>query len=173
MPAVILTGFMGTGKTAVGRRLAQRLGLRFVDTDAVIEQREHRSIAQIFASQGEAYFRALEKEVVAEVSSLDDAVIATGGGTIVDEENFRQLRAAGPIICLMASVETIKRRTTNSGRPLLKGKDRQEEIRQLLEKRDTVYGRVRLCIDTSALNVGQVVEIILALLREGEAAATS
>ncbi len=163
---VILTGFMGTGKTAVGKRLAARLGRRFVDTDAMIEAREQRSVAQIFAAEGEAYFRAREREVVAEVAGMRDAVVATGGGTIVDDENFRILAAAGTLICLTADASTILARTGGRGRPLLAGEDRAELVRRLLASRAPTYGRVEHTIDTSGKSVEQVVLRIRDLLRD-------
>ncbi len=94
--SVILTGFMGTGKTTVGQRLAQRLGKASVDTDECIEQLEGRPIAAIFGSDGEAYFRALERRVVVE-AVRKDAVVATGGGAIVDPITLARMRAAGAI----------------------------------------------------------------------------
>ncbi|MGH7789702.1 MAG: shikimate kinase, partial [Candidatus Binatia bacterium] len=105
MATVVLTGFMGTGKSSVGERLAARLGAPFVDTDLLIERRAGRPIAALFAAEGEAPFRALERQAIAEAVGVPRAVIATGGGAIVDAENLATLRAAAPIVCLTARPE--------------------------------------------------------------------
>ena len=112
MSVVTLTGFMGTGKTTVGRLLADRLHKPFVDTDARIEQVEGCSVAAIFATKGEPYFRTLERRVVA-AAVAEDAVVATGGGAIVDAENYRRMHAAGPIVCLTADTEVISANSTS------------------------------------------------------------
>ncbi len=159
---IALAGFMGTGKTTVGKRLAARLGWTFVDIDAVITSREGRSVEAIFATDGEAYFRAREREAVAEAAAGVDAVIATGGGAILDPESFDVLRRAALFVCLTADAETILRRTRGGQRPLLQG-DREARVRTLLAERAAVYGRVPHQIDTSALSADQVVDRILAL----------
>jgi len=160
---------MGTGKTTIGERLAARLGWSFVDTDAVIAKREGRSIEAIFAADGEAYFRAREREVVAEVCRASDTVIATGGGAVLDDDNFRALREAATFVCLNATPEDILARTGGSDRPLLSG-EREERIRTLLAARAGIYARIPHQIDTSALGIDQVVERILALHRAESAA---
>jgi shikimate kinase len=161
---IALTGFMGTGKTSVGKRLAARLGWIFVDTDDIIAARERRSIEAIFAAEGEPYFRAREREAVAEAAALRDVVIATGGGAVVDEGNFETLRRAGLLVCLTATPEEILRRTQGHGRPLLRG-DRERRVRALLEERAASYARVPHAVDTTHLSVDEVVERILALHR--------
>ena len=165
---VILTGFMGTGKTTIGQRLAQRLGKEFVDTDAHIEQQEGRSIASIFASNGEAYFRALERRVVGEAVQKD-AVVATGGGAIVDPVTLERMRAAGPIICLTADVEVIlQRAVANNDRPLLDTADRRERISQLLRERAAAYAQADMTVDTSHRSVEAILADILAFLQRGQ-----
>ena len=120
MPQVILTGFMATGKTEVGRRLARRLGRPFVDVDGLVEAATGKSVADIFASEGEARFRELERVAVDDACRVSEAVIATGGGTLLDAENRRRLAAAGPIVCLAAPPEEILRRVGDpASRPLL------------------------------------------------------
>src|SRR5712692_1606941 len=94
---------MATGKTEVGRRLARRLGRPFVDIDGLVEAASGKKVADIFASEGEARFRQLERAAVAEACLVPEAVVATGGGTLLDAENRRRLAAAGPIVCLAAS----------------------------------------------------------------------
>src|SRR5206468_2255832 len=113
---------MATGKSEVGRRLARRLGRPFVDLDQLVEAAAGRTVAAIFASEGEARFRALERDAVEEACAVPDAVIATGGGTLLDPENRRRLAAAGPVVCLVASPEEIARRVGDvTNRPLLVG----------------------------------------------------
>ena len=97
---IILTGFMGTGKTAAGRLIARELGLKFVDTDNEIEKRSGASIQEIFARFGEAHFRSLEKNLCQEIAQREGQVVATGGGMPVDPENRRLLSSAGVVICL-------------------------------------------------------------------------
>src|SRR5215470_10921617 len=100
---VVLTGFMGAGKSAVGRRVAERLGRTLIDTDAVIEQREGATVREIFARAGEPHFRALERRVVSDACAAGDVVIATGGGTVLDERNHRALAQHGLLVCLTAT----------------------------------------------------------------------
>jgi len=163
--SVVLTGFMGTGKTTIGRQLAQRLGKGFVDTDHQIEQLEGRSVADIFATAGEAYFRELERRVVAEAVKMD-AVIATGGGAIVDAANFERMHAAGPIICLTADVGVILQRTvSDKSRPLLDAEERRQRIEQLLSLRAESYARADVTIDTSNRSVDRILDDIVAFLQ--------
>jgi len=164
---LIITGFMGTGKTEVGRRLARALGRTFVDTDRLVEAKVGRSVAAIFASEGEARFRELERAAVAEATTIPDAVVATGGGTLVDPENRRRLAAAGPILCLTASPREILRRVGDpASRPLLAAcrsdAERLARIEELLAARATAYGSASHTIDTTGLTVDQVVERVRA-----------
>ena len=169
MPQVILTGFMATGKTEVGRRLARRLGRPFVDIDGLVETAAGRSVADIFSSEGEARFRELERAAVMEACRMGEAVIATGGGTLLDPENRRRLAAAGPIVCLAAPPEEILRRIENPAtRPLLaNGKgpaDRLTRIRALLAERAPVYALATHTVNTAGLGVDDVVERVQALV---------
>ncbi len=166
MVKVILTGFMGTGKTAVGQRLAQRLGGAFVDTDALIESAEGQTIERLFAERGEAYFRAAERRAVEAAVAIAGGVIATGGGAIVDEENFRRLHGAGPIVCLSASPEVILTRVRADGvaRPLLAGADPAARLRKLLAQRAAAYAKADFSVDTSAIDIETVVERIVGFL---------
>jgi shikimate kinase len=169
---VVLTGFMGTGKTAVGRRLAARLGRELVDTDALIERAAGRSVREIFASEGEASFRERERQAVREACASGDVVISTGGGTLTDERNFAALGDAGLLVCLTASPRAIARRVgaTVAERPLLAGHPSLTgRIRELLDARAPVYARVPLQIDTSSLTVDQVVDAIIERLERAEA----
>jgi shikimate kinase len=165
---IFLTGFMGTGKTTVGTKLAERLGLPFFDTDREIERAEGRPISAIFASDGEAYFRILERRVIEAAPA--NAVVATGGGAVVDPVNRNTMRAAGPIICLSADPDTIQERTAvNDDRPLLGQQDRASRIRALLAQRAPAYAESDVVIDTSELDIGAVVDQIMKFLEDRQA----
>jgi len=164
---LVLTGFMATGKSAVGAMVARRLGWRLVDSDREIELRAGKSIVTIFAEDGEPRFRALEREVIAELAAdPQSAVIATGGGALVDDDNYAALSRSGVIICLAARPEVIAARVARSGepRPKLLESDQplEQRIRELLAARSTAYARAVLTIDTSELTHNQVAERVLA-----------
>lgn len=140
---MVLTGFMGTGKTTVGQVLARRLDRPFVDTDAVIEQR-HGPIPEIFAEHGEVRFREIEREVAAQLASERALVIATGGRMLLDPANAEALEATGVVVCLVASVDEILARVAEGGlaaRPLLEGPDPRGRIEALLRERRRGYAR--------------------------------
>jgi shikimate kinase len=169
VPQVILTGFMATGKTEVGRRLARVLGRPFVDIDGLVEAAAGRKVADIFAADGEVRFRELERAAVAEACQVPDAVVATGGGTLLDPDNRRRLAAAGPIVCLSAAPEVIARRVgRGASRPLLAtrngGVDRLARIQALLAERAPAYALATHTVDTSGLGVDEVVERVRALV---------
>jgi len=170
---VVLTGFMGTGKTAVGQRVAERLGRTFVDTDALVERRAGRAVREIFATDGEAAFRDREREAVAEACSLGDVVVATGGGALVDERNFARLADGGFMVCLTAAPEAIARRVraTAADRPLLGGRaGLTARIRELLAARAPVYARIGFAVDTTGRTVDQVADDVIAALSAAERA---
>lgn len=164
---IVLVGFMGTGKSAVGQRLAERLNMRFVSTDELIEKQEGRPITEIFAKSGEPYFRKIEKEVVRRVSELDNVVIAAGGGVVLDEENMENLRKKGVIICLSATPEVIYQRTRDyNHRPLLNVPDPTKRIKELLDKRAPFYEKAEFSVDTSSLSIDDVVEEVLKITKK-------
>lgn len=167
MTIVVLTGMMGTGKTSVGERLAAELGVPFVDTDVLVERSAGRSVAAIFASDGEAAFRVAEKRAIREALQVPGAVVATGGGAIVDPENLAVLRAAAPIVCLTARPDVILARVRAAGptRPLLRDADPAARIAALLAARATAYAEADLTIDTSARALADVVADVRAFLR--------
>lgn len=157
---------MGTGKSEVGKLLAQRLQREFFDTDTVIEQAVGQPIARIFAEKGETHFRELEKQVIRQVCQKHEIVIATGGGAIVNVDNAICLQESGTVICLTASPEVIVQRVQgNNDRPLLQGEDPLTKIRSLLTVRAEAYARADITIDTSSLNPSEVVEMILAQVK--------
>lgn len=134
----------------------------------MIEKREGRSVAEIFARDGEPHFRACEREAIAAAVAERDVVVATGGGAVVDDANFRALRDASLLVCLTAEPGVILARTRGGSRPLLQSGDREGRIRELLAARAGAYARVPHSIDTSHLSVDQIVDRILALLEAEE-----
>ncbi|HEY5889958.1 MAG TPA: bifunctional shikimate kinase/3-dehydroquinate synthase, partial [Acidimicrobiia bacterium] len=141
---LVLTGFMGTGKTTVGHELATKLGMEFVDTDELIEKR-HGPISRIFETQGEAAFRDMERVIAKELGQRGGLVIATGGRMILDRSNFNELSRNGRIFCLVATPDEIHHRVTNDpsrkDRPLLKVDDPLQRIIELMTERQDEYGR--------------------------------
>lgn len=137
---IALVGFMGTGKSTVGHLLASMLHLRFLDTDALIEERAGRRIAEIFATDGEAAFRQMESEICADLAQKEGCVISTGGGMVVNPANLASLKEHALVVCLWASAETIYNRVKNQGhRPLLKTADPLARIQELLTQRAPFY----------------------------------
>ena len=128
---VILTGFMGVGKTAIGKKLSEKLNMQYVDTDIMIKQDTGITIPKIFKKFGEEYFRELETKAVKCVGMLDNFVISTGGGVVLREENMKELEKNGVVVCLLASVEVILKRTSKTkNRPLLSGhEDAKKELK--------------------------------------------
>ncbi len=166
---IIFVGFMGTGKSLVAKRLAKRLGRRLVDTDACIEHEADMSIAQIFATEGEAAFRQRERQAIARACQEKEMVIATGGGAITDKENARTMKASGPVVCLTARPEVIIQRVQgDTTRPLLQGPNPLEKIQRLLADRAAAYARADITIDTSSLDPDAVVEATLTALTQAD-----
>jgi len=167
MTTVVITGFMATGKSSVGRALAQRLSVPFVDTDALVEKAEGRSVSDIFAAEGEEYFRAAEKAAISAALAVPGAVVATGGGAVLDPENMRAMQAAAPIVCLRASAAAIEARARAGGasRPLLAGAAPREKIEELLALREPAYARADLLMDTTNRAVADLVEEIQSFLQ--------
>jgi shikimate kinase/3-dehydroquinate synthase len=160
---LILTGFMGTGKTAAGRELARRLGREFVDMDALLEARESQTVADLFARQGESYFRRLEAGLCRELAARSGLVIATGGGALIPDDNLEILAASGQVICLSASpAEILHRLEATKDRPLLDVADRQARVADLLAQRARAYARIPLQVNTNGLTVAQVADQVLA-----------
>jgi shikimate kinase len=159
---VILVGFMGTGKSAVGRMLAKRLKRDFVDLDERIEKDAGCAIPTIFAKEGEAGFRAREAKAVQHAAKLKNSVIATGGGVMLNEANVDALKKAGMLVCLTARPDVILQRTLGSisTRPLLAGENPKERIEELLKLREPFYARADISIETSDRTIEAVVDEI-------------
>lgn len=159
---IYLVGFMGTGKSAVGRELAGKKKLRFVDLDELIELKEKRAISDIFAKKGEPYFRKIEKRVLKEVSRSKGLVVACGGGIVLDKDNIKIMKETGIMVCLTASPEAILKRTSAfTHRPLLNVKEPKKQIGLLLKMRAPYYAKADKAIDTSRLSVRTVASRIL------------
>ena len=168
---IALIGFMGVGKTAVGKVLAEKLGRSFVELDSLIEQKAGKSIPDIFQQDGEAAFRELEIEVTKEVSKDRNLVIACGGGLVLNKINIDRLRRQSRIVYLTASPEVILKRVSGDGdeRPLLKAANKALNIRELLRFRKPFYERAAdITIDTSKLDTDSIVEQIMNKLRDDE-----
>ena len=169
MKNVVLIGFMGTGKTSVGKLLATRLGCAFHDLDKKIEETCGMSIPMMFKEHGEAYFRAREKEAVRAASARLNMVIATGGGTVKDAENMALLRKNGIVVALLADADTILQRTAVRGtRPVLDhadAGDRRAAVEQLLQERRPLYEGADITVDTSGRAPLEVAECIVQALR--------
>ena len=162
---IALIGFMATGKSAVGRNLARRLHRRFVDLDALIEKAQGRKVREIFARDGESYFRQWEKQTLSEVLEEQGQVIATGGGIVLDDENLVLLRQKALLIALTASTDVLVGRVgKNSKRPLLKGHDTRARIEELLQQRQVRYAEANATVDTSGLTIDQVVKKIVQIV---------
>lgn len=169
MPNITLIGFMGTGKTTIAAKLANRLKMRYVSTDDLIEKREKRTINEIFTDSGEDYFRDIEGEVVREVSGMDGVVIDAGGGAVLRDENMASFKSGGIVVCLTADEDTIMSRTKRyKHRPLLNCDDPKRKIRSLLAKRAPLYAKADHVLDTSKMTIGQVVEEIVRIFESGK-----
>jgi shikimate kinase len=137
-----LVGFMGTGKTTVGRAVAQRIGFELLDSDHEIERAQGRSIPDIFAQSGEAAFRAMEREFIEKGHPATRTLVACGGGLVVQPGILEMLQSRGVVVCLHASVETILTRTSRQrNRPLLEVENPEERIRTLYATREPIYKR--------------------------------
>ncbi len=163
---IVLTGFMGTGKSTAGKLAADRLDLEFVDTDEIIQSRMQKTVSDIFLNYGEEYFREKEKQIIREYAGRSSQVIATGGGAVLNPENMDNLRMNGLIILLKARPEVIYRNVSkSSNRPLLKSQNPLERIKELLEKRDSFYRNSDREIDVSDITVEEVVDRIIRMYR--------
>lgn len=150
---------MGSGKTTLGRRLAKETGMRFIDLDREIEHRNGVSVATIFEIEGEAGFRARESQLLAEVSGEDGLVIATGGGTVLSPINRARLLASSGVVYLHASANLLYSRTRNDrSRPLLQVADPLAKIRQLVERRDSLYREVADVIIEAGRDLGTAID---------------
>jgi 3-dehydroquinate synthase len=173
-PVVVLTGFMGTGKSETGRALAGLLDVPFVDTDELIERGAGKKISDIFASDGEKKFRELEEQVCRDLAPDGGAVIATGGGTVVNDRNYGTLAALGTVVTLESTVnEIVERLENDSTRPLLAPGDDapprplRETVKLLLDQRRPAYDRAEFAVRTSGRSPQEVAAVIRSRLGPG------
>jgi len=163
---IVLVGYMGTGKTAVGAKLAEMLQMEVIDTDDIIETDSGMVISQIISEIGGEHFRDLECKAVEKVCKLNHHVISTGSGVVVREANIKNLRNTGVLFCLNAAPEVIWQRVYHENhRPLLQVEDPLSRIREMLEARRPLYDKVDYKIDTTQLTVEQVAGKIVELFR--------
>lgn len=168
---IVLIGFMGTGKTSVGKRLAEKLGLEFIELDQIIEGRNGKSIPDIFRDSGEIFFREEEIAAAKEVAVSEHAVIACGGGLVLNKINIDRLKINGIVVCLTASPSAILKRTDkeSGARPLLAVEDPEETIRELILYRQPYYDRAAdILIDTTDKSIEEVVSVITESLEKNE-----
>jgi shikimate kinase len=167
MKNIVLTGFMGTGKTAVGKELAHLLNMKLIDVDTQIEKSEKMTINEIFKQFGEPRFREIETEMITKLSKDKNSIISTGGGAVLKQENMDILRGNGVIICLTATPETILSRTSNSNdRPLLQVENPLKRIKGLLDFRKPFYERADVMIDTEGKTPLQIAEEIIEKVKD-------
>lgn len=161
-----LVGFMGTGKTSAGRLVADQLHFEFLDTDEIIQTKTGRTIADIFAKNGEATFRELERSVVGDLAGRQRTVISTGGGLPASPENLASLKSHALVVWLCASEEKIWERVRNqSHRPLLHDPDPQQKIHELLALRKPFYSQADVLINTDVRSAREVAQQIVLQFR--------
>jgi shikimate kinase len=167
MKNIVLTGFMGTGKTVVGRELSRMLNMRVLDVDTEIELSQKMTIKDIFKTYGEGHFRDIETETIKRLSSDEDIIISTGGGAVLRKENVDILREKGIVFCMQASPETILKRTGRSRkRPLLNVEDPMVKIKELLDYRRPFYEKAGILINTDGRTPLQIAEEIAEIWRK-------
>jgi shikimate kinase len=167
MKNIVLTGFMGTGKTEVGRELARLLDMKLIDVDTEIEKSQKMTINEIFKEFGEPRFRDVETEMIKKVSENKNIIISAGGGAVLKQENMDTLRKNGIIVCLTATPETILKRTSNNkGRPLLLVGNPLERIKELLNFRKPFYEKADIMIDTEGKTPLQIAEEIIEKIKD-------
>lgn len=171
MPNLVLIGFMGTGKTTVGKKVAKELGMEFVDTDKDVEQVTGLTVKEIFDKFGEVRFRSEEQASVRRLAQGDNRVIATGGGVVLNPGNMDVLRANGVIICLAAEPEVIFERVRRKKtRPLLAAGDLLDNIKKLIQERRDLYRTADATVNTTDMSLQQVRDEVIRLyknLQEG------
>lgn len=164
---IVLVGLSGSGKTTIGMILSKKSNYMFTDTDEIIVKLQNRSINEIFAENGEEYFRDLETDVTKEVSKQGNQIISTGGGIVLGQENLTNLSRNGIVFYLKTSVDTlIKRLEGDSSRPLLKTKDIKKKLENMLNIRGNLYEKADVIIETDKMSAEETSEEILRIYNE-------
>jgi shikimate kinase len=165
--SLVMVGLMGCGKSSIGRRLGTRLDIPFIDADDEIEKSAHKTIPEIFADHGEAYFRAGERRVIRRLLANGPQVLATGGGAYMDAETRATVRSTGIAIWLKAELEVLMRRVMKrDNRPLLRVADPEAVMRQLIEARYPVYAEADITIESRDVPHEVIVDDIMAILAD-------
>jgi len=159
---IFLVGPMGSGKTTIGRRLAKNLRMKFIDSDQELERRTGASVALIFDVEGEQGFRERESRIIEELTQLDDTVVATGGGAVLDPVNRNALASRGFVVYLHADLDQLVERTRrDTNRPLLNTENPEDRLREILEVRDPLYREIAdLIVDTGSVSLNDVMKQI-------------
>ena len=162
---LVLVGFMGSGKSSVGRLAARDLGFQFVDTDQIVVERAGRPISEIFQTEGEASFRALETAAIQSLGGVEKHVVSTGGGAILSEQNRQLLRSLGFVVCLTASEEVLYERVSrNTKRPLLQTENPRETLSKLIRERSALYSAAaHHTLDTTSMPQSSAVEALVSI----------
>jgi shikimate kinase len=161
-PNLYLVGFMGVGKSAIGRRVARELSLRFIDSDQQIEKTQGKRIPEIFETEGEGRFREMERAFVESGHPSSGCVVSCGGGLVIQPGMKELLKERGVVICLFASAESIIERTSrNKNRPLLNVPDPAAKVRALLKEREPIYMDCGACITTDGRTIPEVVRHLI------------
>ena len=171
MKRIILIGYMGAGKTTVGRALARELGLQFYDLDWYIESRRHRTVGQLFAEVGEDVFRQIERNMLHEVAEFEDVVVSCGGGTPCFFDNMDYLNQQGQVVYLKCTPEVLcgHLAMSRNDRPLLRGKSRDELlafITEQLSRREPFYSKARYTVDVTLLDNSDKIKVTIAHIRQ-------
>ena len=165
-PNLYFVGFMGTGKSAVGRTVAQRLGYQFIDSDQSIEETQGRSIKEIFESDGEAAFRKMEKSFVEAGHPNEDCVVSCGGGLIAQLGILERIQSKGPVVCLLAAPQTIFERVIGSKkRPLLNVENPLAKIEELLKEREPIYRKAGTEVLTDGRTIADVAAHVMRIYK--------
>ncbi len=163
---IILIGFMGSGKTTVGKALASTINMKFIDTDELIESQQGIAIKDIFTDFGELRFRSIETEIIKSLAQIDGYVISVGGGAVMKEYNFKTLKAIGLIIFLDAPIDKIIKNLEGGFRPLVGNTIDRENMSKLLESRYQTYRKADIIINTDKLDVNETIQSILKSLKK-------
>lgn len=164
---IVLVGLSGSGKTTIGNILSRLSSYSFVDTDEIIVKLQNRSINEIFAENGEEYFRELETQVTKDVSDKDCQIISTGGGVVLRDENLKNLKQNGVVFYLKTSVETLlKRLEGDTSRPLLKTDDVKKKLENMLKIRNGLYEKADVVIETDKMSAEETAKEILRIYNE-------